>query len=190
MPRKFFKGLTVFMALIFIYGCQTAERVKVRSYIQEKERVDQEMDGNVGYIMGSSKGEEKQERKKTRKVYVLEVSQNPPDGPQGSDIAFARQRQEAGLTDTQTDAAELINPYAAPDVSLPLSLEGESDFSPTDKEASYIEYTVEKDDTLQKISKKFYDAYSKWPIIYEANRDVIKNPDAISPGVVIRIPMQ
>jgi len=54
--------------------------------------------------------------------------------------------------------------------------------------AGFVEYTVEKDDTLQKISKKFYDSYSKWPRIYEANKAVIPNPDKIQPGIVIQIP--
>ena len=54
--------------------------------------------------------------------------------------------------------------------------------------SSYTDYTVEKDDTLQKISKKFYNSYSKWPKIYEANKELIPNPDHIKPGIVIRIP--
>ncbi|MCA9400789.1 MAG: LysM peptidoglycan-binding domain-containing protein [Candidatus Omnitrophica bacterium] len=53
---------------------------------------------------------------------------------------------------------------------------------------SYIEYVIQKDDTLQKISKKFYDSYSKWTKIYEANKNVIKSPDRIAPGTTIRIP--
>ncbi|MBI5023504.1 MAG: LysM peptidoglycan-binding domain-containing protein [Candidatus Omnitrophica bacterium] len=52
-----------------------------------------------------------------------------------------------------------------------------------------IQYTAEKDDTLQKISKKFYDSYSKWTRIYEANKSVIPNPDRIKPGTVLQIPM-
>ncbi|HBR14717.1 MAG TPA: hypothetical protein DD723_04120 [Candidatus Omnitrophica bacterium] len=50
------------------------------------------------------------------------------------------------------------------------------------------EYTVEKDDTLQKISKKFYGTYSQWSKIYEANKERIENPDSIQPGIVIVIP--
>ncbi|MBN1869684.1 MAG: LysM peptidoglycan-binding domain-containing protein [Candidatus Omnitrophica bacterium] len=55
---------------------------------------------------------------------------------------------------------------------------------------SSSEYTVQKGDTLQKISKKFYDSYSKWPKIYEANKSVISDPDKIKPGIVLQIPMQ
>ena len=51
-------------------------------------------------------------------------------------------------------------------------------------------YTIQEDDTLQKISKKFYDAYSKWPKIYEANKDKLKSPEFIKPGITIRIPQE
>lgn len=54
--------------------------------------------------------------------------------------------------------------------------------------ASFEAYTVQKDDTLQKISKKFYDSYSKWQRIYEANKSVIEDPNRIKPGIVIQIP--
>ncbi len=50
-----------------------------------------------------------------------------------------------------------------------------------------VQYMVEKDDTLQKISQKFYNSYSRWPRIYEANKSVIPNPDRIKPGTVLQI---
>jgi nucleoid-associated protein YgaU len=50
------------------------------------------------------------------------------------------------------------------------------------------EYTVRSGDTLSKIAKDFYGDAAKWPKIFEANSDVIKNPDLIHPGQKIRIP--
>ncbi|MCB1844612.1 MAG: LysM peptidoglycan-binding domain-containing protein, partial [Halioglobus sp.] len=44
-------------------------------------------------------------------------------------------------------------------------------------------------DTLGKIAKHFYGSAGKYTRIYEANRDVIENPDRIYPGQKIRIPM-
>ena len=38
-------------------------------------------------------------------------------------------------------------------------------------------YTVEKDDYLKKIAKQTYGDEEKWEIIYEANKEQIKNPD-------------
>ena len=49
-------------------------------------------------------------------------------------------------------------------------------------------YTVEKNDTLQKISKKFYGTTKNWPKIYEANKDVLRSPDKLYAGQNLRIP--
>ena len=49
-------------------------------------------------------------------------------------------------------------------------------------------YTIKKGDTLSKIAKQYYGNASKYPVIFEANREVIKNPDLIYPGQVVRIP--
>jgi nucleoid-associated protein YgaU len=49
-------------------------------------------------------------------------------------------------------------------------------------------YTVVKGDTLSKIAKQFYGNAGQWKRIYEANKDVIKNPDLIYPGQTIKIP--
>ena len=51
-----------------------------------------------------------------------------------------------------------------------------------------MQYTVMKDDTLQKISKKVYGSHGKWTKIYDANKDKIKNPNFVKPGTVITIP--
>jgi hypothetical protein len=50
-------------------------------------------------------------------------------------------------------------------------------------------HTVMPGDWLSKLAKTFYGDEFKWPIIYEANRDVIgKNPDLIKPGEKLLIP--
>lgn len=49
-------------------------------------------------------------------------------------------------------------------------------------------YTVVKGDSLSKIAKTLYGSAGKWKVIYEANKDLIKNPDLIYPGQVFRIP--
>lgn len=49
-------------------------------------------------------------------------------------------------------------------------------------------YTVVGGDTLSKIAKRHYGDASKWKAIYEANRDVIKNPDLIQIGWVLKLP--
>ena len=49
-------------------------------------------------------------------------------------------------------------------------------------------YTVEKGDTLGKIAKNFYGNAMKYPVIFEANKPMLKHPDKIYPGQVLRIP--
>ncbi len=49
-------------------------------------------------------------------------------------------------------------------------------------------YTVQKGDTLSKIAKEFYGDAMKYPVIFEANKPMLKDPDLIYPGQVLRIP--
>ena len=53
-----------------------------------------------------------------------------------------------------------------------------------------VSYTVVKGDYLWKIAKKdeFYGNGFAWPVIYNANRDQIKNPDLIYPKQEFKIP--
>ena len=60
--------------------------------------------------------------------------------------------------------------------------------SPAPAKSAVRTYTVVKDDTLSKIAKSAYGDATKWRKIYEANTDIIKNPDVIHPGQVLKIP--
>jgi nucleoid-associated protein YgaU len=50
-------------------------------------------------------------------------------------------------------------------------------------------YVIKSGDTLSGVATKFYGNGSLYPRIFEANREVIKNPDLIYPGQKIRIPL-
>lgn len=49
-------------------------------------------------------------------------------------------------------------------------------------------HTVVSGDTLGKIAKKIYGNAMKYPVIFEANKPMLKDPDKIYPGQVLRIP--
>ncbi|KAF1712356.1 peptidoglycan-binding protein LysM [Pseudoxanthomonas kalamensis DSM 18571] len=49
-------------------------------------------------------------------------------------------------------------------------------------------YTVERGDSLSKIAKEHYGRSSAWRDIFEANRDVLDDPDRIFPGQVLKLP--
>lgn len=51
-------------------------------------------------------------------------------------------------------------------------------------------YVIQKGDTLSAIAKRYYGKANDYPRIFEANREVIKDPDLIYPGQKIRIPME
>ncbi|MCB0579283.1 MAG: peptidoglycan-binding protein LysM [Phaeodactylibacter sp.] len=51
-------------------------------------------------------------------------------------------------------------------------------------------YEVKKGDSLSKIAKQFYGNAMKYPVIFEANKPMLKDPDLIYPGQMLRIPPQ
>ncbi|MEM7078638.1 MAG: peptidoglycan-binding protein LysM [Pseudomonadota bacterium] len=51
-------------------------------------------------------------------------------------------------------------------------------------------YVIQSGDTLYGIAKEFYGNGMKYPDIFDANREVIEDPDKIYPGQKIRIPEQ
>jgi nucleoid-associated protein YgaU len=51
-------------------------------------------------------------------------------------------------------------------------------------------YTVVRGDTLSGIAKKHYGNAGKYMVIFEANKPMLKDPDKIYPGQVLRIPPQ
>ena len=54
------------------------------------------------------------------------------------------------------------------------------------EEARY--YTVKSGDTLSKISKDMYGDANQYNAIFEANKPMLKNPDRIYPGQMLRSP--
>ncbi len=65
---------------------------------------------------------------------------------------------------------------------------GSSSTAPAPAKPAPKTYTVVAGDNLSKIAKKFYGDANKWKKIFEANTDIIKNPDLIKPGQTLKIP--
>lgn len=49
-------------------------------------------------------------------------------------------------------------------------------------------YVVQKGDTLSKIAREHYGDPMLYPKIFEANRDILSDPNRIKPGQRLRIP--
>jgi nucleoid-associated protein YgaU len=50
-------------------------------------------------------------------------------------------------------------------------------------------YVIQKGDSLSAIAKRYYGNAKEYPRIFDANREVIKDPDLIYPGQKIRVPL-
>ena len=170
MLNNFLKGFVVILAVAFVSGCT------MRSYVQEKGRVDQEISGNGGCIQGSCPQTDRSNLPKTRDTYVLEIDAGP------AKVDAAKTKTSSRVTETSYSEE-----YSAPERNYGNVNETSM---PEVVEISVVEYKIEKDDTLQKISKKFYGTVKRWNEIYEANKDVLKDPNHIKPGKTIRIPQK
>ena len=56
------------------------------------------------------------------------------------------------------------------------------------KVSESVMHTVKSGDTLSKIAKKYYGDAMRYPDIFDANTPMLKHPDKIYPGQVLRIP--
>ncbi|MEM8982722.1 MAG: peptidoglycan-binding protein LysM [Pseudomonadota bacterium] len=59
--------------------------------------------------------------------------------------------------------------------------------APVEEKVEY--YVIQSGDTLSKLAKKYYGNAMDYPRIFEANREVIEDPDKIFVGQKIRIPL-
>ena len=59
----------------------------------------------------------------------------------------------------------------------------------TEAENPYTQHhVVSKGDTLSKIAQQYYGDATLYPKIFEANRDILQDPDKIKVGQKLRIP--
>jgi LysM repeat protein len=155
-------GICVLTSTLALSGCVA------RTYELTRDRVDQELSsstGNRGYIMGNAPAAT--ERKTTRQTRVFEIelgssNKTKTPCPAATPLASTDYNEPAAVTETQNE--------------IPAS------------DAGFEKYTVAKNDTLQKISKKFYGTTKRWMKIYEANKDTLRAPDKLYPGQVLNIP--
>lgn len=166
------------LGLLFLSGCV------VRSYPVTRERVDQDLGaGNRGFVKGQGPAGETKERKATRTTQIVEIELHPP-------IRFERMpKEQTGVKPTE---AERPVTEEGEDTALwgnrGFITKGGAESESAVTEVSLEKYTVQKGDTLQKISQKFYGTTKKWNKIYKANSDNLKSPNRIYPGQVIVIP--
>jgi len=156
-----FAGICVLTSTLALSGCVA------RTYNLTRDRVDQEISsssGNRGYIMGQAP--EPKERAATRTVRVFEI--------------------ELGRAKKYNLSSPSTAPLAA-SIEEPVIVR-EQEMQNENTTQNFEKYTVAKNDTLQKISKRFYGTTKRWMKIYEANKDVLRGPDKLYPGQTLKIP--
>jgi nucleoid-associated protein YgaU len=193
------KGLFVVLAsfvILSLAGCVTVDKVV-------RDRVDQDIAGNQGYLQGSPStptvaGPTTREYIDVKvEIPTWDELKKQPDqskkrrtedravgGNKGYIGGGAGYEQEYVPTRVEPQ----VYKYEETDV---YESEGETVIEGIEEEVTvpgYTEYKVGKGDTLSGIAKKFYGKTSKWTVIYKANSDKIKNPDKIKPGTVLVIP--
>jgi nucleoid-associated protein YgaU len=182
MARAFLTVTIVGFLLVTGYGCG----IKARGYVADRERVDQANTGNSGYVAGQGSS---MAGRKTRKVYVLEFEREKKEKkkPEAKPVA---PEVAAAAVDPAVEGMARTTMIETPEPETPAVDAAEHEVTTNAAGQKVIKYTVEKDDTLQKISKKFYNSFSKWTRIYDANKEAIKNPNFVKPGTVLEIPAE
>jgi nucleoid-associated protein YgaU len=60
-----------------------------------------------------------------------------------------------------------------------------------DKPANkFQDYSVKSGDTLSSLAARFYGSPGKWKDLYQLNKSRIKDPDRLSEGTVLRVPVK
>lgn len=164
------KKILFLLFIIFLSGC-----MRVRTYTVEKPRKDREVEGNQGYLAGEPDQVQKDNKLgSTRKVSVLEFEFGP--------------KSEEEVTSRVSESEEFYQQESYQQES-PASELKVKEYDLDSPRYEYEDYTVKKNDTLQKISRKFYGTTKKWELIYQENKDTLTSPDKIYPGMKIRVPV-
>ena len=177
--HKLLFGACIFSVAVFASGCI------VRTYSVVKDRVDQQVTGNQGYLTGSNPAGTQAPKKFTqRTTKVVEIELRSP--------VKVERLKEPPIENRQTSDTSLEGNLGfvegGPEAFKPIPM-GQSTASITPAE-KFDTYKVQKGDTLQKISSQpeIYGTSKKWMKIYEANKDKLKSPDKIRPGQELKIP--
>ena len=199
MKKPLFYGL-MFVSFV-LSGCA------IRAIPYDVDRVDQEITGNRGVVRGDVSSVPVTERKKTKKMYNIEI-----ELPMSGADKLKKERDSSGgnkgyvQTETVPERKKRVGKKRGSAIKLrslgtstkpqvvyqvPLKAGGkykrEKGVGVIVKKEEKI-YIVKKGDTLQKIADKMYGTTKKWKKIYNANKDVLEAPDVIRPGQKLVIP--
>lgn len=100
---------------------------------------------------------------------------------------MGNQPNKPDFSNVQSGAASSApNPPAKADFSNVKS--GAASSAPVVDPPAAKTYTVVSGDSLSRIAKHVYGDANRWHDIFNANRDLLDNPDKIQPGQVLKLP--
>ena len=164
-----------------IFIVSTLSGCLVRTYSLVKERVDQDIQGNKGYLQGSGPSTTQQApKKKTRQVQIVEIEFRSP-------IEVQKEKESVKIDTTAGNQGYITGQAQVSEPKVMRTPAPQKTFTP-----AMTTYKVQKGDTLEKIAarKEIYGSYKKWAKIYNANKDKIKNPNKLYVGQVLDIPLE
>jgi nucleoid-associated protein YgaU len=121
---------------------------------------------------------ENQVRKMGLPVEMLRIDVKGDQATVNGKVQSQVDREKIVLTVGNTDGISKVDDR--------LELAAKKEAQKKEPEAKF--YTVAKGDSLSKIAKAQYGDAMKYPVIFEANKPMLKDPDKIYPGQVLRIP--
>ena len=172
MKRLFLWGAMGWIVFL-VTGC-----ARITTQVVEKPRLDQEIEGNQGYLKGSGP-DASSSRKTTRKIIQTDI-----ELPTARELNPWRVRKPAAPPAPSAQAPIAV----MPEEEVQLHLEEEMLETKPIAAAPSQTYRVQTGDSLEKIASKMYGDSRKWRAIYEANRDRLPSPNRIYPGQELEIP--
>lgn len=176
----------------------------IRTIPYDVDRADQEVKGNRGVLRGDVPGMDTAERKKTKKMYNIEIElpmseDRAETGKASGNKGYVETRSVSDRKKATGEKRESVVRLSGsgmsgkPQVIYRAPTEGGDKYKKEKGSGSIAKeeqktYVVKKGDTLQKISDKMYGTTKKWKKIFEANKEVLKSPDLIKPGQKLVIP--
>jgi nucleoid-associated protein YgaU len=201
--KRFWLLLIAIVFTVSLSGCVTVRKVV-------RERVDQDVSGNQGYLMGSPEDVAGEPRPADREYLDIRVEiptweevtapavRYEDESAETAAKIKASRQEPAGnkgyisgrkkIEDKKPPIAAVVYEYDDYEVDI-YDDEGEAFvYEEIAIKPAYQEYTVKQGETLSHIAKAFYGKASKWTVIYEANSDKIKDPSKVRAGTKLRIP--
>ena len=194
------KNRTCIICLIlalFFTGC-------IKTGTREIILPDQQVYGNQGYLKGCSPRVERAQEVKKKKIYDIEIelpnvfdkehiASEDKDiwGNQGYMFKGKDKMKYMYIAPSRAKNKEIYQ-KEKPFGKIPVVAEDESKSLKTldsQAESEYMDYKVEKGESLWTIAKKIYGDAAKWKLIYEHNKNILRDPKMIKPGMVLRVPV-